>query len=57
MLEQMAATLTNKLIHPTTAGIREASADGRTDRLNFIQQLYGLEAAASADEANRDEQS
>ena len=57
VLEQMAATLTNKLIHPTTAGIREASADGRTDRLNFIQQLYGLEAAASADEANRDEQS
>jgi glutamyl-tRNA reductase len=48
-LEQMAASLTNKLIHPTTAAIRNASADGRSDRLDFIQHTYGLDQTAASD--------
>ena len=49
-LEQLAASLTNKLIHPTTAAIRDASADGRSDRLDFIQQTYGLNPSSSKDD-------
>jgi glutamyl-tRNA reductase len=41
-LQKMASTLTNKLIHPTTAAIRDASAEGRTDRLDFIQTTHDL---------------
>ena len=41
-LQKMASTLTNKLIHPTTAAIRDASAEGRTDRLDFIQATHDL---------------
>jgi glutamyl-tRNA reductase len=51
-LEQLAASLTNKLIHPTTAAIRDASADGRSDRLDFIQQTYGLNPSSSQDDAD-----
>lgn len=41
-VNKMANALTNKLIHPTTAAIRNASADGRSDRLSFIQQAFDL---------------
>lgn len=50
-LQKLANGLTNKLIHPTTAAIRNASADGRTDRLDFIQEAYGLEHGAAKDGA------
>ncbi|NCF44888.1 MAG: glutamyl-tRNA reductase [Proteobacteria bacterium] len=48
-LQKMASTLTNKLIHPTTAAIRHASAEGRTDRLDFIQTTHGLPPQALPD--------
>ena len=41
-LKKLANALTNKLIHPTTAAIRNASAEGRTDQLDFIQRTYDL---------------
>ena len=46
-LPKLANGLTNKLIHPTTAAIRNASADGRADRLDFIQEAYGLNHSAA----------
>ena len=46
-LQKLANSLTNKLIHPTTAAIRNASADGRADRLDFIQEAYGLKHSAA----------
>jgi len=39
----LAQALTNKLIHPPTAAIRQASADDRVDRLDFLQSLYKLD--------------
>ena len=50
-LQKLANSLTNKLIHPTTAAIRNASADGRADRLDFIQEAYGLKHSAAEDGA------
>ena len=50
-LQKLANGLTNKLIHPTTAAIRNASADGRADRLDFIQEAYGLKHSAAEDGA------
>ena len=48
-LQKLAYGLTNKLIHPTTAAIRNASAEGRTDRLDFIQEAYGLKHGTAKD--------
>ena len=49
VLRKLANGLTNKLIHPTTAAIRNASADGRTERLDFIQEAYGLDKHVAKD--------
>jgi glutamyl-tRNA reductase len=43
VIEQLARALTQKLIHEPTVAIREASADGRSDLLNYLRQLYGIE--------------
>ena len=51
-LHKLANGLTNKLIHPTTAAIRNASAEGRTDRLDFIQEAHGLKHGAAKDGAS-----
>ena len=51
-LQKLAYGLTNKLIHPTTAAIRNASAEGRTDRLDFIQEAHGLKHGAAKDGAS-----
>lgn len=39
---QLARVLTNKLIHAPTAGLRQASADGRQDVLAHARKLLGL---------------
>ena len=39
----LAQALTNKLIHPPTAALREASAEGRLDRLELLKSLYKLD--------------
>jgi glutamyl-tRNA reductase len=43
VLSALARTLTNKLIHPPTAAIREASAEGRVDLLEYLKTLYRLD--------------
>jgi glutamyl-tRNA reductase len=43
VLATLARTLTNKLIHPPTVAIREASADGRADLLEYVKTLYRLD--------------
>ena len=43
VLAAFARGLTNKLIHPPTVAIREASADGRADLLEYLKSLYRLD--------------
>ncbi len=43
VLADLARSLTNKLIHPPTAAIREASAEGRADLLEYVKTLYRLD--------------
>lgn len=43
VLATLARSLTNKLIHQPTVAIREASADGRSDLLEFLKTLYRLD--------------
>lgn len=45
IVAQLARAITNKLIHAPTAGLRQASADGRKDLLASACKLLGLEAA------------
>ena len=60
-LARLARAITNKLIHAPTAGLKQASAEGRHDLLSNACQLLGLEvsteqapAAESEDEADFD---
>ena len=43
VLRILASTLTNKLIHPPCAGLREAAAQGDAEMLNLIKNLYRLD--------------
>jgi glutamyl-tRNA reductase len=43
VLASLARSLTNKLIHSPTVAIRNASADGRTELLDYLKQLYHLD--------------
>ena len=43
VLHILAGTLTNKLIHPPCAGLREAAAQGDAEMLNLIKNLYRLD--------------
>ncbi len=38
-----ASALTNKLIHEPTIAIREASAEGHHEMLDYVRALYGLD--------------
>ncbi|WP_116368543.1 glutamyl-tRNA reductase [Parahaliea mediterranea] len=55
VVAQLARGITNKLIHAPTAGLKQASVDGRADLLGQARRLLGLEppAAASAQPASR----
>lgn len=44
VLAQFSRSLTNKLIHAPTAGLRQASAEGRHDLLEDARRLLGLES-------------
>ena len=46
-LTMLSRGLTNKLIHPPTAAIRTASADGKTELVDHLSQIYKLEAGAT----------
>jgi glutamyl-tRNA reductase len=43
VLNSLARSLTNKLIHQPTVAIRQASADGRSDLLDYLKALYRLD--------------
>jgi glutamyl-tRNA reductase len=43
VLAGLARSLTNKLIHAPTVAIRNASADGRNDQLEYLKSLYQLD--------------
>lgn len=43
VLANLSRSLTNKLIHAPTAAIREASAEGHTDLLDYLKTLYRLD--------------
>lgn len=45
---QLARAITNKLIHAPTAGLRQASAEGRQDLLAHACKLLGIEAGHTA---------
>jgi len=42
VLEQLARGLTNKLLHQPTIQLRKASAEGRTELLGLVSELYQL---------------
>ena len=48
-LQKLGNALTNKLIHPTTAAIRNAAAEDRLDQLDFIQNTYDLQVTTAED--------
>lgn len=43
VMASLARGITNKLIHQPTVAIREASADGRSDLLEYLKTLYRLD--------------
>jgi glutamyl-tRNA reductase len=43
VLERLGNDLTNKLIHAPTMAIRDASADGRADLLDYLRVLYDVD--------------
>ena len=43
VLEFLAHTLTNKLMHAPSAGLRDAAAQGDSDKVNLIKHLYHLD--------------
>ncbi|HEX7036135.1 MAG TPA: glutamyl-tRNA reductase [Pseudomonadales bacterium] len=43
VLASLARALTNKLMHPPSVAIREASADGRADLVEYLKGLYRLD--------------
>jgi glutamyl-tRNA reductase len=48
IVAQLARTITNKLIHAPTAGLKQASAEGRLDTVASARKLLGLEQAGPA---------
>ena len=40
----LSKSLTNKLIHPPTVALRSASADGKTDLIDQLREVYQLQS-------------
>jgi glutamyl-tRNA reductase len=55
LLNQLSRSLTNKLIHAPTAGLKQVSAEGRQDLLAHARSLLGLEDDASTPAASEAE--
>ena len=43
VVAQLARNLTNKLMHQPSMGIRKASAEGKLQHIEMVQQLFGLQ--------------
>jgi glutamyl-tRNA reductase len=54
LLAQLARGITNKLIHAPTAGLKQASAEGRQDLLANARRLLGIEVPADVPPAAGD---
>ncbi|WP_160154323.1 glutamyl-tRNA reductase [Microbulbifer sp. ALW1] len=52
LLEQLARSLTNKLIHAPTVALRQATAEGDLERLRIAREIIGLAPEASAPETD-----
>ncbi|MCK7598343.1 glutamyl-tRNA reductase [Microbulbifer sp. CAU 1566] len=52
LLEQLARSLTNKLIHAPTVALRQATAEGDLERLRIAREIIGLAPDASAPETD-----
>ena len=48
-LKLLSKNLTNKLIHPPTAAIRAASADGKIELVDQLRDIYQLQPEAATD--------
>jgi glutamyl-tRNA reductase len=55
ILAQLSRTITNKLIHAPTAGLKQASVDGRQDLINNARKLLGMEGHLHQPRAVSDE--
>ena len=42
VLDRLARTLTNKVMHQPTVQLKRAGAEGRTDKIEWAQSLFGL---------------
>jgi len=54
ILAQLSRAITNKLIHAPTAGLKQASVDGRHDLINSARKLLGLEGLAPPPETDEE---
>ncbi|MBB5212789.1 glutamyl-tRNA reductase [Microbulbifer hydrolyticus] len=52
LLEQLARSLTNKLIHAPTVALRQATADGDLERLRIAREIVGLAPENSGQESD-----
>ena len=43
-MAQLSRAVTNKLLHPPSAALRQASAEGRTELIAAARELFGLQA-------------
>lgn len=55
LLAQLARTITNKLIHAPSSGLRQVSAQGRQDLLHNARKLLGLSEQAQIVETDSEE--
>ena len=51
VVEQLSRAVTNKLIHAPTAGLKQASVDGRQDLLANARRLLGLPEYSSGEQS------
>ena len=51
-LTMLSRALTNKLIHPPTAAIRTASADGKTELVDQLRQIYQVDVEPTEESKN-----
>ena len=49
VLHDMAQSLTGKLVHDPSIGLRQASEEGRYDRLDWVQNLLGIPAGKNGE--------
>lgn len=54
LLEQLARSLTNKLIHAPTISLKRATAEGDLERLRVVREIVGLEPLAETEPEKRD---